>query len=106
MTSTVMTSSPSCSILPSVTECWMSSGFWVARGQGTRLRRKLTEDTGRHYLTNGDDLCEFSYDFNLEHKPILDRNYTSFISVALSLLTNFKHILWARAVLVSGNTDE
>ena len=31
---------------------------------------------------------------------------TAFITVALSLLTNFKHILWGRPVLVSENTDK
>lgn len=31
---------------------------------------------------------------------------TAFITVVLSLLTNFKHILWGRPVLVSENTDK
>jgi len=91
MTSTVMTSSPSCSVLPNVTDSGIFSVFRVAWGQGTRFRRKLTENTRKYHLINGDDLCEFSHDFNLEYKQFLDRDCTSFISVALSLLTNFKH---------------
>lgn len=43
---------------------------------------------------------------NLEYEHLLDRTYISFITVALSLMTNFKHICWARPVLVSGKTDE
>lgn len=106
MTSTVMTLSPSFSVLSSMVHCWVSSVFWVAWGQGTRLRRKLIEDTRRHHSTNGDNLCELSHDFNVEYKQLLDRNCISFITIALSLSTNFKHKLWDRPMLVSSNTDE
>lgn len=67
MTRTVMTSRPSSSILPSVTDCGISV-FRVAWGQGTRFRRKLIENTRRYHLTN--DLCEFSRHFNLEYKQL------------------------------------
>lgn len=106
MTNTVMTSSLSYNVLPSVTDYWVSSVFWVAWDQGTRFRRKLTEDIRIHHLTNGDDFCDFSHGFNLEYRQLLYRNCISFISVTLSLLTNFKQIHWARPVLVSRNTEK